>query len=152
GRIAGRRGGQDAEGREAAGRCVRGGGSRSRPGEDVDADGRRTSRREASLRGRARSGPGEGRHPVVGTRGSEAGARWGGVVAAIGGALLGLILCLPVGSIVCDAPTGSGCAGGGTTPLGLVFETFPWWFPWLGLLLGGLAGWSIVAVARRLAG
>jgi len=77
---------------------------------------------------------------------------WGRVVAAVGGGLLGLFLCLPLSSITCGSPADAECArGGATIPLGLTFHAFPPWLPFAGLLIGCILGWLVVATAHRLA-
>ena len=76
---------------------------------------------------------------------------WGRVAAATGGAPFGLVVCLPVGSETCQAPVGGSCPTEVITPIGLSFITFPWWMPVAGLVMGGLAGWSLVAATQYLA-
>ena len=72
--------------------------------------------------------------------------------AAISDATLGLFLCLPLGSVMCDAPPAADCRGAGTTiPFGLVFSNYPEWLPVVGAIVGALLGWLIVAAAQRLA-
>jgi hypothetical protein len=78
---------------------------------------------------------------------------WGRVVAAVGGGLFGLFLCLPLGSITCEAPADAECVGSGTTiSLGLTLHTFPGWLPFAGLLVGAVLGWLVVSTAQLLAG
>ena len=51
----------------------------------------------------------------------------------------------------CQAPVGGSCPTEVITLIGLSFITFPWWMPVAGLVMGGLAGWSLVAATQYLA-